>query len=803
MNPETPNSSEWEKEKFLHLSNTTEPQISPTNTQKEADTTSPQKEEQKPGFLATILAQPDKVTSWPVWQKIEQESTSATNQIGNTIPKKKIDPITPAVFFKYISALLLVSFIFFWSFLAYIVFNPEQTQFFVRFGIDPDEIKVLLRKLVDIVFGIMTLIFSIIWIIYLFRSFLTPKEYQKRKTLAIMLAIFFGIILFGNITAWAKLVQQIKVIDPENPFWNVLIYDNELYKSETGKDNAKIRKTSELIGPITLFFDISTNAQRVEEKETMTIGSFQINFNGAKCVNGKDEITGTDPKDNKTLICTFDEVKTYNITGKYTWIHKVSREKKEVNITLPWIDIKWLIEKKEGKNLKWEKTIILDATKLQKTIWNPLWIEPDGTENKKTSLIRVANGQEQLICLRIIQTNGCDRIFLISDTNTEKVHWEITATQNPVNALVYEFELKDTDINVDEIQWYKWITNEWNIICEWNTTGKCEYALPKYGKYSITLEIILANNEIIRIKKDGNVQAPVKLMRPLRIMGPDKTNLAIDNNFDDTLKAFVLKWVPTPTELILDAQDVVPNNQWLTLQSVEWEIMEIWQPVKKKIGIKITADILTNMRHEIIGKYTFKNRESWTLEYAQERIIVESNQTEIIPELYIEKESDYAPTIVRADASASTTKEWNIKKFIFDFWEGRPPVEGDSIQEYQYLKDGEKTITLTIIREDGVKAVLQKNIVLKSKQKTIVLNASIWIWFANKAVDFDANGTEWQIDTYIWNFWDNTQASYDPAPSHVYKEPGQYNVQLSVTYDDGTIKTASKTITIEATSEDE
>ena len=119
------------------------------------------------------------------------------------------------------------------------------------------------------------------------------------------------------------------------------------------------------------------------------------------------------------------------------------------------------------------------------------------------------------------------------------------------------------------------------------------------------------------------------------------------------------------------------------------------------------------------------------------------------------------------------------------------------------MKDGEKTITLTIIREDGVKAVLQKNIVLKSKQKTIVLNASNWIWFANKAVDFDANGTEWQIDTYIWNFWDNTQASYDPAPSHVYKEPGQYNVQLSVTYDDGTIKTASKTITIEATSEDE
>lgn len=44
---------------------------------------------------------------------------------------------------------------------------------------------------------------------------------------------------------------------------------------------------SNLIGPITLRFDISQNAQQVSKKYATQIDSYKINFDGAKCTNNQ------------------------------------------------------------------------------------------------------------------------------------------------------------------------------------------------------------------------------------------------------------------------------------------------------------------------------------------------------------------------------------------------------------------------------------------------------------------------------------------------------------------------------------
>lgn len=62
------------------------------------------------------------------------------------IPKKPRDPMTTGTVLKLIGSLLLVAVIFFGSFLAYVVFNPDQAAFFVNiFGIDPNDIQNLLK----------------------------------------------------------------------------------------------------------------------------------------------------------------------------------------------------------------------------------------------------------------------------------------------------------------------------------------------------------------------------------------------------------------------------------------------------------------------------------------------------------------------------------------------------------------------------------------------------------------------------------------------------------------------------------
>jgi hypothetical protein len=76
---------------------------------------------------------------------------------------------------------------------------------------------------------------------------LTKKEYKKKKTISIILAFFFGILLFSDITLWASLVTKINATDYENPNGGVLVYDNEKSTSEQFKSSAQMYNFDNLI----------------------------------------------------------------------------------------------------------------------------------------------------------------------------------------------------------------------------------------------------------------------------------------------------------------------------------------------------------------------------------------------------------------------------------------------------------------------------------------------------------------------------------------------------------------------------
>jgi len=58
--------------------------------------------------------------------------------------------MSAGILLKGILSMLFVAIIFFGSFLSYIVFNPGEAQFFVTvFGIDPNDIAILLKKLIN------------------------------------------------------------------------------------------------------------------------------------------------------------------------------------------------------------------------------------------------------------------------------------------------------------------------------------------------------------------------------------------------------------------------------------------------------------------------------------------------------------------------------------------------------------------------------------------------------------------------------------------------------------------------------
>lgn len=138
-----------------------------------------------------------------------------------------------------------------------------------------------MKQLVSGIFGVVTFLLSIIWIIYLFRAILTKKEYKKKKTISIIFALFFGILLFSEITLWAFLVQKINATDYENPNGGVVVYDNEKFISERFKSSAQMNGFDNLIGPLELKFDLKADANFVGK--IMDIEKYRIDFDGARC----------------------------------------------------------------------------------------------------------------------------------------------------------------------------------------------------------------------------------------------------------------------------------------------------------------------------------------------------------------------------------------------------------------------------------------------------------------------------------------------------------------------------------------
>jgi hypothetical protein len=145
-------------------------------------------------------------------------------------PQKPRDPLTASMVLRIIGSLLIVAVIFFGSFLAYIVFNPDQAAFFVNiFGINPSDIKDLLKRLINGSFGIMVLILSIAWIVSLFRAIWTPREQRRRRMIGWLTASIVGILLFSILALWAYLFRVIKDTAFDNLSGSVTMYDNDIY----------------------------------------------------------------------------------------------------------------------------------------------------------------------------------------------------------------------------------------------------------------------------------------------------------------------------------------------------------------------------------------------------------------------------------------------------------------------------------------------------------------------------------------------------------------------------------------------
>ncbi len=754
----------------------------------------PNNETPKDSLLESIIEASKQET-----QKDINTPPNADWKVSNSIqqppewPKKVREPMSIWVLLKGIASMLFVALIFFWSFLAYVVFNPGEAQFFVTvFGIDPADIANILKKLINGSFGVILLALSIVWITTLFRAIWTPKELKRKRMLSWLFAGAIGIILFGVLTFWSYLFKIINTTNFTNPGGNIIIYDQDLLSNASTTSLATISDTTNLIGPITLKFDISENALQVSKSNFVEITHYDINFDGAICNDGTSVVGGSNPADEKWIICTFDTIKPYNIRGTYATKDRLGKTS-EIPMNISPVEVRWILDIRKEKNTSNNPIVVLDAKKLLR-FWSPRWIYGvSGKELEQSSLIVEPTDVPTIISLKLFWSS-IDRIFVIQNSNSEKTTWTINITTDPINPLAIRAEIQWLDKAINSITKIEWWLDDGSIICKWSSTV-CEYSFWTYWKRTLTATLIYGDGQSVSINQDISIDEPIRISRHVVVRDSSGNMKNPETTFDSTLWSYIIKDLVPPETLTLDAQSVVTENPWYTLDSVLWTLSN-GKTIEEKKWERINFEISGTQRYVITWLYTFirNGSQSGSLftKKAQDSIIIDTQNRFLIPKILINKSSDYVPTKVTVDGSQSRSENGEIKKFIYDFGDGKPVATGDAIQEYEYTTPGERDITLTIINSAWETATVKQKIVLKDTPKSINFTSSMSPGITWTAVDFSAENTTGQIEDYVWSFWDNTPSEHGYSTTHVFQKSGRYTVLLTVIYVDGTQKQTNK-----------
>lgn len=174
-----------------------------------------------------------------------------------------------------------------------------------------------------------------------------------------------------------------------------------------------------LIGPVTILFDLKSNADKVSKSNGVTIQSYRIDADGAKCNDGGSVVIGNVIGTESSIICTFDTIKSYNIRGEYTIITRTGEEKTSPMSINP-IDITGLVKRTLSKNIQGKDIVTLDANSL-KNIGNPRWVYIESGKIVETvAITEELSSTTKYICLRLV-TSNCDKLFVLRQSDAQDV----------------------------------------------------------------------------------------------------------------------------------------------------------------------------------------------------------------------------------------------------------------------------------------------------------------------------------------------------------------------------------------------
>ena len=147
--------------------------------------------------------------------------------------------------------------------------------------------------------------------------------------------------------------------------------------------------------------------------------------------------------------------------------------------------------------------------------------------------------------------------------------------------------------------------------------------------------------------------------------------------------------------------------------------------------------------------------------------------------------------VISFDAGASHDPDGALTSYAWDFGDG---ARGDGQRvQYAYHRSGVYRVGLTVRDDSATRTNTASDSLVVVVNEPPVAEAGPDQIVSSSEVHFDGSGSrdpDGTVAAYAWDFGDGGSGS-GPTPVHVYKTPGSYRVQLTVTDDSGTLRSTA------------
>jgi hypothetical protein len=121
------------------------------------------------------------------------------------------------------------------------------------------------------------------------------------------------------------------------------------------------------------------------------------------------------------------------------------------------------------------------------------------------------------LCLKLFESRGCDRLFLLEDTSSKSVAGSIVAIQDTTDKRIFQFSLSGMTLNKNEIIKIEWLLDDQSIICN-NNSEICDYTFSTYGNRNIKATVTTADREKYPFETDVVVSEPLNIIRHIKVI---------------------------------------------------------------------------------------------------------------------------------------------------------------------------------------------------------------------------------------------------------------------------------------------